>query len=80
MKGMFYECKSLKNLNLSDFDTQNVIDMDYIFSGCKSLMKINLTNFNTQNVKNMSGIFDGCNSLKKQFVITNDKNILKKFN
>ena len=80
MKGMFYECKSLKNLNLSDFDTQNVIDMDYIFSGCKSLMNINLTNFNTQNVKNMSGIFDGCNSLKKQFVITNDKNILKKFN
>ena len=60
---MFYECKSLTNINLSNFNTQNVIEMSEMFSGCKSLTKINLSNFNTQNVTDMSYIFYNCNSL-----------------
>ena len=36
---MFYECQSLTNINLSNFNTQNVINMSYMFSGCNCLKK-----------------------------------------
>ena len=37
---MFYYCKSLTNLNLSNFNTQNVTNMSDMFSYCNSLKKI----------------------------------------
>jgi len=49
-----------------------------MFSGCKLLTNIDLSNFNTQNVTNMSDMFWGCESLKNEFIVTKDKNILKK--
>ena len=39
---MFYDCKSLTNLNLSNFNTQNVTNMSGMFSYCKSLKKENI--------------------------------------
>ena len=60
---MFCECKSLKSIDLSNFNTQNVINMIGMFSDCKSLTSIDLSNFNTQNIINMSYIFSGCKSL-----------------
>ena len=36
---MFYDCKSLTNLDLSNFNTQNVTNMGEMFSGCNSLKK-----------------------------------------
>ena len=39
---MFYGCSSLNNLNLSNFNTQNVTDMIDIFYGCSSLNKNNV--------------------------------------
>ena len=44
---MFSGCNSLKNINLSNFNTQNVTDMSAIFYACDSLMDVNLSNFNT---------------------------------
>ena len=75
---MFSECSSLTNINLSNFNTNNVTNMSYMFSGCSSLININLSNFNTNNVTDMSGMFDGCKKLKKDKVITKDKKILEK--
>ena len=60
---MFYNCKSLINIDLSNFNTQNVTDMSYMFSGCVSLKNINVSNLNTQNVTDMSNMFFGCVSL-----------------
>ena len=57
MSYMFYECKSLKELNLSNFNTNNVINMEYMFCGCSSLQELNLSNFNTSNVYNMNRMF-----------------------
>ena len=37
---MFYECKSLIYLNLSNFKTQNVKHMVHMFYYCKSLQKV----------------------------------------
>ena len=51
---LFCGCQSLTNINLSNFNTQNVTDMSYMFSYCKSLTNLNLSNFNTQNVTDMS--------------------------
>ena len=61
---MFEGCSSLTNINLSNFNTQNINDMSGMFRGCSSLTNINLSNFNIQNVKDMSGMFRGCSSIK----------------
>ena len=60
---MFSGCASLTNINLSNFNTQKVTNMEYMFSGCTSLTNINLSNFNTQKVTNMECMFKGCSSL-----------------
>ena len=39
---MFYDCSSLTNINLSNFNTQNVTNMSHMFSGCSSLKKKNI--------------------------------------
>ena len=53
MRGMFRWCSSLKEINLSNINTNNVTDVIWMFYGCKSLKEINLSNFNTNNVINM---------------------------
>ena len=53
MSYMFCGCSSLKELNLSNFNTNNVNNMSGMFSGCSSLEELNLSNFNTNNVINM---------------------------
>jgi len=60
---MFCECSSIISINLSNFNTKNVINMSCIFARCSSLTNVNLTNINTQNVKNMYGLFIKCRSL-----------------
>ena len=45
---MFYECSSLKEFNLSNFNTNNLTDMRAMFWGCSSLKELNLSNFNTE--------------------------------
>ena len=55
---------SLKELNLSNFNTNKVTDMIYMFCRCSSLKELILTNFNTNNVTDMSYMFYGCSSWK----------------
>ena len=49
---MFYQCSSLKKLDLSKFNTKNVGNMNYMFYNCSKLVSINLSKFNTSNIKN----------------------------
>ena len=42
MSCMFNGCPSLTNIDLSNFNTNNVIDMRGIFWGCKNLIKNNI--------------------------------------
>ena len=60
---MFYRCSSLTNIDLSNFNTNNVTDMGCMFYKCSSLTNINLSNFNTNNVTNMEYMFERCKSL-----------------
>ena len=61
---MFMDCSFFKNIDLSNFKTQNVINMNGMFKGCVSLNNINLSNIDTQKVNNMSYMFHGCTYLK----------------
>ena len=45
MNGMFDGCSSLKELNLSNFNTNNVTNMAFMFCRCSSLKELNLSNF-----------------------------------
>ena len=42
MREMFYECSSLKEINLSNFNTNNVTNMSYMFYECEKLTKNNI--------------------------------------
>ena len=43
MNNMFNACNSLTNLDLSSFNTENVINMESIFEGCDNLKILNTT-------------------------------------
>ena len=45
---MFCECSSLKELNLNNFNTINVTDMNNMFNGCSNQLKMKIK---TQNKK-----------------------------
>ena len=48
---------------LGYINTNDVTDMESMFSLCKSLKSIDVTGFNTSKVTNMVGMFAGCSSL-----------------
>ena len=58
-----YEQTFLKELDLSSFNTNNVTNMERMFSGCSSLTSLDLSSFNTSNVTDMSYMFIICSSL-----------------
>ena len=62
---MFYECKSLKDLNgLQHWDVSNAINFQKMFCGCSSLKDLNgLNNWNISNVNNFKSMLMNCNSL-----------------
>ena len=60
---MFFLCSSLKSIDLSSFNTNNVTNMSSMFWGCSSLKSIDLSSFNTNNVTDMIYTFDECSFL-----------------
>ena len=57
MRSMFSRCENLFNIDLSNFDTENVENLSQMFFGCTNLIDINLSNFDTKKVINMNGLF-----------------------
>lgn len=60
MQNMFYYCKELTSLNVTNFNTENVTNMSGMFWLCNSISNINLSSFNTENVTDMSNMFCRC--------------------
>ena len=83
MSYMFYGCFSLDNLNLYNFKTNNVKEMNDMFDGCSLLKKLDISNFNVSKETNMSLILTGCNSLEEIYIsksiYDNPNNILDNF-
>lgn len=63
MESMFINTK-IQFLDLSKFVTNQVTNMNYMFSGCRNLLYLNLNNFETSKVINMIEMFYNCKSLK----------------
>lgn len=55
----------LIELDLSTWDTSNVIDMSHMFEYCQRLYKVDLSGFDTSNVLDMSYMFSNCKALKE---------------
>ena len=62
-EGWFSGCTNLKELELYEFDTSQVTDMNYMFRECSTLIRLDISNFDTRQVTNMNGMFSGCKSL-----------------
>ena len=54
MSHMFDNCNTLKQLDLSSFNTEQIIDMSNMFENCTSLKELDLSSLNTNQVKNMN--------------------------
>ena len=63
MRGMFCGCQNLSSLDLSNFNTANVMEMGNMFYNCSTLTSLDLSNFNTEKVESMMGMFFSCSAL-----------------
>ena len=63
MNRMFYNCESLKSIDLSYVNTKNVDDMNYMFYQCLELGSIDLSKVRSNNVDDVSYLFENCISL-----------------
>ena len=85
MKGMFYKCKSLKEIDVVNFNTKNVMDFSEMFFECVNLIHLNLNNFDIFKEKiNISKMLGGCRrslreNITKQFNKTKDKDTADRF-
>ena len=80
MNYMFTECNEIKLLDLSNFITDNVKDMSFLFSDCFKLKEIKgINNFKTSKVVNMESMFNSCKELEyldlSNFNTSNVKNM-----
>ena len=55
----------LTSLDLSNFNTCNVISMDYMFGGRRALVNLNLSGFDTHKVTNMNNMLYDCMELEQ---------------
>lgn len=62
---MFFQCSSLRSLDLSSFNTSKVIGMNLMFFNCTNLESIDLSSFETENLQQMPHMFYSCTKLEK---------------
>ena len=62
--GIFEETTHV-SISVIACDTENVMDMEYMFFKCSSLKELDLKNFNTKNVTDMRSMFSWCINLTK---------------
>ncbi len=84
MSEMFADCKSLRTLDVSHFDTSQVRNMSRMFYWCESLKKLDLSHFDTSRVEDMSWMFSQCESLEEldvsHFDTSRVENMISMFN
>ena len=64
MTDMFYYSKTT-SIDLSSFDTSNVVNMDYMFEGTSNVTELDLSTFDTSKNRRYYKMFKGMESLQK---------------
>ena len=67
--------KKISELDLSSFNTNNVTNMNNMFSGYENLSELDLSSFNTNNDTDIDYMLKECNYLSGVFI--NKFNIIK---
>jgi surface protein len=60
---LFQNCPSINEIDLSNFNSSTVDDMQNMFNGCINLTSIKFFNFDTNKVTNMQQMFINCEKL-----------------
>ena len=76
---MFYNCTSLKKINLNNFITNKVINMEYMFGFCSLLKELDISNFKINENTNIFDMFRECGNLRKIYVNDIKTNEIKKY-
>ena len=61
---LFYDCESIRTLDLFGWKTSNIKNMNRIFSGCFKLESLDVSGWDTSNVDNISHMFWWCENLE----------------
>lgn len=62
---MFYNCKSLRNVNVKNWNTTKSKTFANMFDGCIAIEELDITNWDTSSSVNMYNIFNGMENLTK---------------
>jgi len=58
LHGVFAHLKKVRTIDITGWDTSNIVDMSYMFSGCNMLKEIiGIEDIDTHNVTTMEGMF-----------------------
>ena len=68
LAGVFSGCSSLRTIDLSSWDTSNVIIMSRMFNQCSSLKELDLSSFSTESLTSIHYMFADCQSLRTIYV------------
>ena len=63
LNSMFSGCDNITEIDLTSFDSSNVVSTSFMFYNCLSLTKIDFSNFDTSNILEMNSMFQNCISL-----------------
>ena len=64
LKYLFADCHRLISVDFSNFNSEDIINIEGMFYACEELKTIKFSNFNTNKVTNMSFLFCGCFNLE----------------
>lgn len=60
----FADCAYLTNVDIADWNTNQVTDCSAMFKGCRMIPYIDLSHWDTRNITDTSNMFYGCTNLK----------------
>jgi surface protein len=63
LRGLFQDCKCLKEIKFTKFNNKYITDLSAVFENCTSLIKLDISKIKTDNVTKMDWMFYKCESL-----------------
>ena len=57
---LFYDCESIRTLDLSGWKTSNIKNMNRIFSGCFKLESLDVSGWDTYSIIYIDSMFENC--------------------